>query len=332
LAAIRGFDAMIARDSLEQGVPALKLEAIDWATRISFGGIDEAERGAFETWRALSPAHEAAFGAALAFVRQLGSMPLDAAALADGADEVVSIDRARTPRLGRRAFLGGGAIAASVAAGVIAARSPLSLWPSLSEWLADERTPAGARRTLTPMAGVRVEMNSRTSLSRIAQGVRLVSGQVFVAAAGAARFTVEAGEAAATASAARFDVRNYDGNPFVSCIAGAVTASIRGSSALLHPGEALGVRNGTVIHTQVDANVATAWRRGLLIFDQTPLAAAVAEINQYYDGRLVLRSSAGGRPVTGIFHIDQIETAVVQIQALQGMSATRLPGGVVLLG
>lgn len=323
---------MISRDSLEQDVPALKLEAIDWATRISFGGIDEAERGAFEAWRTLSPAHEAAFEAALAFVRQLGSMPIDAAAVTDGPDKVVPIDRARAPRIGRRTFLGGGAVAASIAAGVIAARSPLSLWPSLSEWMADERTPAGARRTLTPMAGVQVEMNSRTSLSRIEKGVRLVSGEVFVAAAGATRFTVEAGDAVATAAAARFDVRNYDGNPCITCIEGAVSASIRGSSAQLHTGEALALRDGRVTRMRLAGSVATAWRRGLLIFDQTPLATAVAEINQYYPGRIVLRSTADGRPVTGIFHVDQIETAVVQIQALQGMSATRLPGGVVLLG
>ncbi len=323
---------MLVRDSLEQGVPALKLEAIDWATRISFGGIDDAERGAFEAWRALSPAHEAAFGAALAFVRQLGSMPIDAATVTDGQDKVVPIDRARATRMSRRTFLGGGAVAASVAAGVIAARSPLSLWPSLSEWMADERTPVGTRRTLTPMAGISVEMNSRTSLSRIAHGVRLVAGQVFVAARGAAPFTVEAGEAVATATTARFDVRNYDGNPCVTCIEGAVTASIRGTSVRLHAGQALGMRNGAVARTRVDGIVATAWRRGLLIFDQTPLAAAVAEINQYYPGRLVLRGNADRRPVTGIFHVDQIETAVVQIQALQGMSAMRLPGGVVLLG
>ncbi len=87
--------------------------------------------------------------------------------------------------------------------------------------------------------------------------------------------------------------------------------------------------------TRTNANeyVRLAWRRGLLIFQGTPVTAAISQINRYFPGRLVLTDNTKGDwPVTGVFHVNQIELAVLQLQRLLNIQATRLPGGVVLLG
>lgn len=91
--------------------------------------------------------------------------------------------------------------------------------------------------------------------------------------------------------------------------------------------------NGDVREEPADPLVRLAWRRGLLILRQTPVSRAIPQINRYSPGRLVLTdNSKRAWPVTCVFHIDQIDLAVVQLQRLLNVEATRLPSGVVLLG
>src|SRR3546814_6808240 len=79
-------------------------------------------------------------------------------------------------------------------------------------------------------------------------------------------------------------------------------------------GEQLAVdTNGRATRTPVDPAKATAWRRGLLIFEGTPLAEVIEQINRYRPGRIMLTSDElGHRSVSGVFHTDQIENTVAQ--------------------
>lgn len=324
---------MITRNSLEEGVSTLRLEAMDWVSRLGFGRVSEADRHACAAWRAQSPAHDDAYRTASAYVdhlRQLAIRPDDLPTF----DNVAPLRPSRPALMGRRAFIGGGAVAASLAAGVFAAGSPLGLWPNISELMADERTAPGQRRSFSPVAGVDVELNSRSSASRIAGGVQLVSGEVFVSlAAQQAGFRVDAGDGVARATHGAFGVRNYDGELCISCVEGSLVARVDGRDVALSSGEAITWRKDAgLARASVDAPVDMAWRRGLLIFDETPLVTAVAQLNRYYPGRIVLRSAAHrDRPVTGLFHIDRIEQALVQIERLEGVRTTHLPGGVILI-
>lgn len=323
---------MIPRNSLEDGVSALKLEAIDWAARLAIGPVAEDERVEFESWRRSSPAHEDAFRVASEFMDELHALDIPPQPAAGS--NIVPLRPKREAFVSRRAFMSGGAVAATLVAGVVAARSPLGLWPSLSELTADERTQAGERRTFSPMAGVDVELNSRSSVSIIDQGVELIAGQVFVAVKRTSPFRIAAANGTATVTDGHVDVRAYDSELCIACIEGRLTASIDNVTHQLAPGQSVTYRtDGSIRQEQADPQIVTAWRRGLLIFEGTPLARAISDINRYYPGRLVLRGSGlAARPVTGVFHINQIELALVQIQNLTKVSATRLPGGVVLLG
>jgi ferric-dicitrate binding protein FerR (iron transport regulator) len=78
--------------------------------------------------------------------------------------------------------------------------------------------------------------------------------------------------------------------------------------------------------------VVTAWQHGLLIFNMTPLADVVEELNRYRVGRIVLLNNAvGQRPVNGRFRIDQPDEALLQIERAFGVRGRSLPGGFVLL-
>lgn len=318
-------------------VAPLKLEAFDWASRLAIGPVSDAERRAFYTWHDASPAHAEAYRSVAAFMTELRvlDLPLDPPYGQPADDRVVALRRP-TSGISRRAFIGGGAVTASaVAASIVAVQSPLGLWPTLAEVMADERTGVGERRSLSPMAGVDVELNSRSSLSWLDNGARLIAGEVFVAVnERGSPFRIEAGAARIAAGKATFNVNDRGSGICVSCLEGTLSTERDGQRAELRSGEAVTwLADSGMKRTSADPVAATAWRRGLLVFKGTPLASAIGDINRYFPGRLVLRGDAlGARPVTGVFHVDQIELAVVQIQHLTGASATRLPGGIILLG
>ena len=102
----------------------------------------------------------------------------------------------------------------------------------------------------------------------------------------------------------------------------------------LGPDEGVTVRaNGAVERARIRAGVATAWRDGMLVFENTPLSEVVRQINRYRTGDIVLADAAiGRRPVNAVLHTAQIDNAVSQIQQLLDLKVRRLPGGVILMG
>ncbi|MCG2840443.1 DUF4880 domain-containing protein [Sandaracinobacter sp. RS1-74] len=329
----------------------LELEAVDWVVRLTVGQLSDADKQAFERWLGASAAHAHAFAAASDLCGDMRHValqiaPEDVEALAP-APETASVlpfrksahPQTRQPARGfdRRAFLGGGgALAAALAGGLVLTNPPLELWPSLAELMADERTAPGERRSFSPMAGVNVELNSRSSAYRTARGngLDLVGGEAFVSVDGDGRpFRVTAGGGTVSARQASFNVQSYDGDFCVTCVSGSVAVAHGDRRQTLEAGrEVRFTAAGEMRQAEADEMVRLAWRRGLLVLRRTPVSEAIPQINRYFPGRLVLAdSSKSDWPVTGVFHIDQIELAVVQLQRLLDVGARRLPGGVVVL-
>lgn len=294
--------------------------AADWLITLTSGDATEADARALAEWREADPAHEAAFR----HVARLMNLTREL------------IDHPPRPVASRRAVLAGG-IGAVLTGGTIGlSRPPLGLWPSWAELMADHRTGAGERFDFSPVAGVAIEMNSRTSMSLAGGGrtVDLVTGEAFVTVArGAAPFTVRAGGIGAETRAATFNVQAIDGDIAVVCVDGTVECRHGTARQRLGPNETLALADdGTTTRGTAKAGTATAWRDGLLVFEDTPLSEVVRQINRYRTGDIVLTNGAiGGRPVNAVLHTAQIDNAVSQIQQLLGLQARRLPGGVILM-
>jgi transmembrane sensor len=76
----------------------------------------------------------------------------------------------------------------------------------------------------------------------------------------------------------------------------------------------------------------TAWQRGLLVFDATPVAEVVEEVNRYRPGRIVLMNNdIGRRSLTARLRIAEADRIVMQIVHIFGAKPTPLPGGIVIL-
>lgn len=321
---------------VEDGLTPLQSEAHAWIRLLASGEATESDAQTLRRWCGRSPAHAAAFSEASQFWQAFG--PVGRSLLNDeraAAEARRSADR--RVMIGRRALIGG-ALAAS-AAGFLAARPPLGLWPSLSELRADYRTGVGEQRRVVAGDGVAIQMNTRTSISVDVSGdpnaIELVAGEASFATSAyqSKPFSVLAAGGKTSAAAARFDVRRLESGACVTCLTDEVSVEHRGRVVTLGPRQRVaydGAGLGEIV--SVDPAVAAAWQNGLLIFNMTPLGEVIGELNRYRAGRIVLLNQALAlSPVNGRFRIDQPDEALTQIERAFGVQSRRLPGGFVLL-
>jgi transmembrane sensor len=308
-------------------------EARHWLMRFAAGNADRAELETFKQWSARDPAHAEAFARACRLWDALGP-----------AGEVAAAQPRRTiatsPPMRRRAFLGGALAASAAAVAYLAVRPPLGLWPSLSELRADYRTGVGEQRSVALADGPLVELNTRTSIVvvPVAGGpahMELISGEAAVSVAPDKARAVEvvAAGGRVVATNSTFNLRCDGDTVIATCLSGAIEVRHGGRSAQLQAQQQVTYSsNGLGPVTVIDPAVVTAWQEGLLVFHSTPLAEAVAEINRYRSGRIILTNAALGRRLFNArFRIKNVDGIVTQIQEAFGASVTTLPHGIVLL-
>ncbi|MFZ6762139.1 FecR family protein [Pseudoroseomonas sp. WGS1072] len=305
---------------------ALRREAGAWLARLTSGQATDADAWQVASWRARSPAHEAAFQEAARLWRQLAPVMAEAPAAA-------------LPRLaaGRRGLLMGTGLAASLAGLLVAGRSGGWL-PDLTGPGADHRTGTGERRTLTLADGSIVEMNTLTSLSvRFTEAERRI-----LLMGGEAAFTVPRDPSRPFIVASAGGETRVLGTVFtVAMAAGAVSVTdlegrvaVRSSGEVqLRPGEQVTYdKAGLGPVLRVDPVVASGWRQGLLVFRDRTVREVVAELNRYRAGHiLLLNDEAGQRRVSGVFHLDRPDQVVAHLQRMTGLRDRALPGGLLLL-
>jgi transmembrane sensor len=317
----------------------LRDEALAWLRRLNSGEATPADVAALDKWRARSARHSHAFAEAALLWNVLGEATRQAVA-SNPALGVTAPDR--NMHLARRAFLAGsGALAASVAAGALIIRPPLDLWPSFSEFAADYRTQTGERQQFEVAGHVSVQMNTRTSIDlraatdRVAQ-FELLAGEAAITKRDEAahELVILAGNGRAAAANASFNIRKDNHTVSVTCVDGEVMVHCPTGSAAIRGGQQITYdSHGLSQAAAIDADVITAWQRGLLIFRDTPLARVIDEVNRYRPGRIILMDAKiGSRHVVANFRLDRIDDVIVFVTNVMNVPARSLPAGIVLLG
>ena len=317
----------------------LQREALAWVTRIGLGNATKDDLATLRRWRDTSPAQAAALARAGRRWRELGS-PVEALARVGTATAP-----ARAHHRSRRAVLGGAVTAgAAASAAVLMLRPPFGLWPSLAELEADYRTGTGERRRLALSDAVSIEMNTQTSVTvhpaADGAGVELISGEAAVTVNPSAipsavgPFVVSAAGGRMRTTQATFNVRRTGAAVCVTCIDGEVAVEQGGRTLRIGPARQVSYgeeRLGEI--ATADPAAVVAWREGMLVFHDTPLAEVIDEVNRYRPGRIVLLDAAlGRRLVTARFEIARLDTVMGQIRHVFGASIRTLPGGLVLVG
>lgn len=292
-------------------------QAVDWMLRLSSGEATEADARELEAWRSASLENERAF-------RLLSGLRPTARALKASAT------------VNRRAVLSAMTVGAVGLGSLGLVRPPLGIWPSIEELLAEHRTGTAERYCFSPIAGVDVEMNARTSLSRLAggAGLSLVRGEAFVDVRRPEGFRIAAGAVKLDTTRAALNVETIAGGIRVGCISGRLSCARDGERAVLGSGEAVSFpADGPMRRVRGVSSHFASWRDGVLIFDGAPLGEVMEELNRYRSAPVVITSAEqAGRSVSGVFYTDRIDAAVTQLGQLLGLRQRSLPGGVMLLG
>ena len=299
--------------------------AARWAARLNARSVTTEELDHFYAWRR-EPGNEAAYARAERVWR-------DARDLGEDPDIAAAIDAALErptrpgfwPLLARRRLLLGGLVAAPIAVAGGA-------WWTLQEAKVHETAP-GERLAIVLADGSRVDLNTDTRivvrLDKDARHIELERGEaMFAVKPDATRpFLVTAAGKSVRALGTRFSTYRTRDALQVVLVSGKVAVASAGAP-ILHldqPGATAFARTGNATtRGKVDLDLATAWTTGKLLFRQTPLADAVAEMNRYSRRQLDLSDPALGRlKVEGLFDTGDTDSFVAAVSTIFALHARR---------
>lgn len=297
-------------------------EAAAWIARLEADDRSSATDAALQDWLRADPAHAAAFERAT----ELWTI-LPGAALCGGSHGSAAVQRsARSPGWAMQrpfqALAASLALLISVGAGWWMLNSP-----------ADYTTRLGEQKVATLEDGSRIALNTDTEVDvRYApeeRRVRLDRGEaMFEVAPNTARpFIVTAGDKQVRALGTSFIVRRSGAGVVVTLLEGKVSVTdVRPSRAaarpaILAPGErftASADAPSTIDRPAIDA--VTAWRRGQAVFADTPLSAAVAELNRYGGPRIAVEDPhLASLRISGVFATNDTAEFASAIASLHGL-------------
>jgi len=315
-------------NGIEQDARGLKLgpdpeeQALHWIVRMTSGDVGEAERQAFERWRA-EPEHAALYAEVERIWGGMGE------ALAPP-DNVVAfrVKPRRFAHWGRRAA----AIAASVAVLGFTGQQYATVWQF------DHATQGSARGHAALADGSSVELNTGSAIDIAYQGkerrVTLARGEAFfdVKRDPAKPFIVKAGSGEVRVLGTAFSARREGDGARVTVVRGKVRVSTGDTHVDLLPNQQVVFAGGRESRVaQVDAGKLLAWSQGRLVFESKPLADVISEIDRYYPGMIVLTNARAGRQrVDATVNLDRIDEWLATMERSQKLTARRFMGVVVL--
>ena len=294
----------------------IESSAAAWFRRRHFWDWSEADQAELDNWLRQSFAHRIAYWRLQGAWERTGRL----AALRPATGEQESI----APRKGIAAAI---RIAAVAAIAIIASAAMAFYVMSPREKV--YATGLGGHQTVRLADGSRIELNTDTLL-RVADGgqsrtVWLDRGEAFfqVKHDAAHPFVVVAGDRRVTDLGTEFVIRRDTDRLRIAVVDGRIRLEAQDSTqppALLRKGDVV-ITSGrqTLVASRSTSELTNdlAWRRGVLIFRHTPLAAAVDEFNRYNNEKLVIVDSAVARlTLNGTFHTGDVRQFTEVVQAV----------------
>lgn len=303
--------------------PALEVDRIasEWLERRAFGPWTESDQRKFDSWFTESLAHR------IAFVR------LEAGWKRTERMTVLQSPMRPSTSPQPRPWTGGLKFAAAALA-LVAIGGGLAVY-SANPGVTTYATKLGEREVLSLADGSQIELNTETSLrTAVTAGRRIVwldKGEAYfrVKHDAARPFVVVAGNRRLTDIGTAFTVRQDAGNFRVAVLEGSVrldgssTSSGSPSPTILKSGDTAVATAGRFSISRETPEKLTdelGWRRGVLIFNQTPLSQAAIEINRYNSKKLVIADPAAARmKIGGTFPKNNVDAITAAARELFGL-------------
>lgn len=296
--------------------------AVEWFVRLRAGALSDEEQAAFEAWRENSGENAAAFEEVLHMYGHLAGMRASGRTL-------------RPSRASGHSWFAG-------AAALVAASFALFVaFDDLSAYLrSDHYAGVGETKLVTLEDGSRVQLDAKSAISvRYGASERrlsLLAGEAWfqVAPDKARPFVVEAAGGTVTALGTAFDIALGKAGTRVTVTEHRVSVSSVGKSVVVEEGQQSSYARDAAAKAPaaVDAESATAWRRGKLIVEKQPLGEVLATLGRYRHGYVYCVTPATcARRVTGVFGTDDPLQTLHEIETSLELHALYLTNYMVLL-
>ncbi len=289
-------------------------EAIGWWLRGKDRPLSPEDQTAFETWLARDPANKAAFDDISDMCEHFMGLRPRAASLS-------------SPAM-RRFWLGGAAAFAATSLAFFIYSGDISVYLR-----SDYDTGTGETKRLTLADGSHVELNAKSAIAvHYSDGQRrltLLAGEAcFDVSPDPARpFVVEAAGGTTTALGTAFDVALATNAAHVTVTEHRVAVASGGRNVTVEGGQQTAYSDDSAPEPPSPANLdrVTAWRRGKLIFENTPLGEVIQAFGRYHHGLVYfVNSDLRERRVTAVFGTDDPVQAIGEIETSLGLHATYL--------
>lgn len=329
---------------------AIQDEAAYWYARLNSGEAADADWEKFDAWRAADPAHALAYAEISLVWEDIGELDLAASSsrITSPAKSQIPLkkilsDAYSSLEAGLKNPFGKIAAFSGAAAALLA-----FIWlGALYGGVFDHRyeTAIGAKRTITTNDGSQIELNTN---SRLHVAFRLRTRRIFLEQGQAyfdvARnenrpFVVRANNSSVTVAGTRFDVDISKKNKIsVSVAEGLVKIALNnqnnksGAPPIAAEVAVSGGKRfeGNILdnsHELREANIEDllAWRKNRLIFHNTSLSEAVAELSRYSPIRLSISDQAlADKTFSGVIQLDDPAAIILSLEAVSGAISVRL--------
>lgn len=280
--------------------PETRIEAARWDARLRSTDCTSDDRAAFNAWLEADPHNVAAYETLQLSLASLHQAYATAPMLQRLRHDALQANPARVTPLFQRAAAALAAVALLTGGMLLwtdrhdgqTASAPLPRFETTVGERATFALPDGSQLTLDSKSAVEIEYTGSI------RGLKLERGQAHfdVAHDSARPFVVTVDQRSVTAVGTAFDIRKGARNTTVTVVEGEVrVTSTTGSKAASDRHVIAGQRltadlgSGRDNVATVDLLTETSWRKGQIIFDDTPLANVLEDLNRYTDKPIVLQ-------------------------------------------
>ena len=189
-------------------------------------------------------------------------------------------------------------------------------------WDADYHTAQGEQRRIELADGSRILLDSGSALdvqlTPNGRRIELRKGEaLFEVAYDPQRpFTVQSGDLSATALGTVYSVRRESHGSEVIVARGRVAVRDSSGDAVLEAGEGVSQEEGVIsAKYPLNTDKALAWQHGRLVFELTPLAEVLAQLERYRPGLILIRDKRLRElKVSGTFQLDRLDAGLATLE------------------
>lgn len=319
---------MLKTNGSEKLTDAAIEEAAQWFVRMSNQPISTDIQQSFQAWLKQSPMHEQAY-------QQTTQLWNDLKTPAREAAKSGWHRKRERQSFSLRQFAKWG----SVTAAAVIVMTSAALWRDaglIQRAFADYAVAPGTYSELTLSDGSRVYLDGdsaiNTDFSEAERNVELIRGRAWfdVTRNENRPFNVTGGTASVHVLGTAFAVELEPEVTKVTVERGLVAVHSKGKSdtVRLEAGDSAAVTKDRIEQIRDgDAEARLAWRRGLIMMNQTPLKSVVQELGKYTGGRIILSNKElEDLPVSGVFQAQDPDAVFDALRSTLNLTVVRVPG------